>query len=563
MILASLRELAHRERLLENPDYEPKPVAWIVAINESGAVVHLIPTSGDDSPGKKRRPKVLSIPRRKGRTSGASADFLVDKSEYVLGIGKSPEESLRVRLRLFREAVERAHAATNNDALEAVLRFLADEDQRRRVAEMAGEYASNDLFAFEYEGKLVHDAPEIREYFSASRRGVKEGGSQCLICGNEGAIAKKHPSVQVPGGTTSGVALVSFNADAFESYGRDGNDNAPVCQDCADAYTTALKRLLSDRYPNPKHPGETMPRRYVRLSADTTAVYWADGEASIVNRLPDYFDTPRVEDVKELIESARKGNVPSGAPIRFYCLILSGGQGRAILRGTHTATIREIEQNVLGYFGSISIQSEQPLPLWALMKSLVLQGKLENLPPDLVTDVFLAVIFGREFPQTLLARAVGRCRAEQRVTRERAAVLRAYLIRNLEQEVSVGLDSDNVRPGYRLGRLMSVLERIQGAAQNNPNKTIVDRYYGAASTRPATVFPRLIALAQHHLAKLDTGLQVYYQRGLADVMNSITVFPTTLSLEEQGLFALGYYHQRQDFFTKQPAETDGKKGEAA
>lgn len=564
MILASLRELASREGLLENPDYEPKPVAWIISINASGAVMHVIPTSGTDSHGKKRRPKVLSIPRRKGRTSGASADFLVDKADYVLGIGPSSEESLAVRSKLFREAVEQAHAATGSAELEAVVRFLGDFEQRKRAAELAGEFASNDLFAFEVEGRLVHDVPAVKGYFSASRHRVKPGGAQCSICGNKGDIARKHPSVQVPGGTTSGVAVVSFNSRAFESYGREGNSNAPICQDCADAYTTALKRLLSDRYPDPKHVGEIMAKRFVRLSPNTTAVYWADEEASIVDRFADYFNAPRVEDVEELLEAVRKGRSPIGSPNRFYCLMISGGQGRAILRGTHTATILEVERNVLSYFQAVSIGTEQPLPLWMLMKSLVLQGKLENLPPALVTNVFVSVMFGREFPRTLLARAVGRCRAEQQVTRERAAVLRAFFIKNLGMEVSVGLDRDNAHAGYRLGRLMWLLEQVQNAAQTSKrNRTLVNRYYSAASTRPLTVFPRLIGLAQHHLAKLKPGLQHYFQCSIADVVNVLEAFPTTLTLEEQGLFALGYYHQRYESGTTTTPDSGDENGEAS
>lgn len=160
-----------------------------------------------------------------------------------------------------------------------------------------------------------------------------------------------------------------------------------------------------------------------------------------------------------------------------------------------------------------------------------------------------------------LARAVERCRAEREVARERAAVVKAYLIRNEKLEVNVALDRENSKPGYRLGRLMAVLERVQGAAQKR--QTVVERYYGAASTRPATVFPRLVGLAQHHLAKLKEGLAVHHQRLLGEVMDGVSEFPSTLNLEEQGLFALGYYHQRQDFYKKhedepeEPAEAEG------
>jgi CRISPR-associated protein Csd1 len=227
-----------------------------------------------------------------------------------------------------------------------------------------------------------------------------------------------------------------------------------------------------------------------------------------------------------------------------------------------------LERSMGAYFESIDIDSEGPLPLRRLLEALVLQRKLDNLPPQLATDVLMAVLFERKFPQTLLARAVGRCRAEQKVPCERAAILRAYLIRNLKQEVSVGLDKTNTSVGYRLGRLMAVLERAQDAAQGNPNKTIVDRYYGAASTRPGTVFPRLVALAQHHIAKLTGGLAAFYQSRVGEVMDGIAGFPATLSMEQQGLFALGYYHQRQDFYKKTDAgagksDTGSEKGEAA
>jgi CRISPR-associated protein Csd1 len=400
------------------------------------------------------------------------------------------------------------------------------------------------------------------------RRKNDEDATQCIICGSKSAPVDKHPGVKIPGGTTSGVALVSFNSDAFESYGLLRNENAPVCRDCADAYTTALSRLLSDRYPDPRHDGATLPRRFVRLSTDTTAVFWSDEEASVLDLLTNFFEAPRAEAVTALFESAYKGHAPAAVSNRFYCLILTGAQGRAIVRGMHTGTVAQVEANIRSYFRSVDIGSEQPLPLRPLMQSLVLQGKLENLAPGLVTDVFLAIVFGLRFPRTLLANAVGRCRAERKVTRERAALLRVYLIRNHNMEVNVSLDTDNLRVGYRLGRLMAVLERVQAAAQNNPNKTIVDRYYGAASTRPATVFPRLVALAQHHLAKLTGGLQFFYQSRLGEVIDGIAALPPTLSLEEQGLFALGYYHQRQEFFKKsgstpEAENTGSEKGEAA
>jgi CRISPR-associated protein Csd1 len=572
MILGSLCEVARRDGLLTNADYEPKPVAWIIAVGDGGKFVNLVPTAGDVEPGKKPKVKMFQIPRRAGRTSSAVADFLVDKSEYVLGVepdGKRSADDLRVRLGLFLRSVREAREATGNLALAAVEAFVESGEERGSAVGrvLAEGYKSNDLFAFEYHGRLVHELPEVREYFSRSRRAGTAGGVQCLICGSTAPPVKKHPAVRIPGGTTSGIALVSFNSDAFESYGLSRNENAPVCRNCADAYTTALNRLLSDRYPDPRLEGATLPRRFVRLSPDTTAVFWADQEAGVLDLFTSFFNAPRVESVRALLEAAHKNRTPELVSNRFYCLILSGGHGRAILRGMLTGMVAQVENNVGRYFESIDTGSDQPLPLFVLMRSLVLQGNLEHLAPGLVTDVFLAIVFGECFPQTLLVCTVGRCRVERQVTRERAAMLRAYLKRNANMEVTVGLDKENTSAGYRLGRLIAVLERLQRAAQNNPSKTIVDRYYGAASTRPAVVFPRLIAGAQHHLAKLAGGWAVFYQTRLGEVLDGIASFPQTLRLDEQGLFALGYYHQRQDFFKRRdsdPAsgENGSKQGDA-
>lgn len=557
MILASLRDMAIREGLVANPDYLAYPVAWIIHVGDGGQFLGLVRTGE----GKK-----LSIPRRVGRTSKAVADFLVDKSEYVLGVcrqeklakPRAPEE-LAKRLGLFRASVEAVWRETGSPALQAVVDFLGNSEERGRSAAeaSAGGYSNNDLFAFEYEGAFVHDLAEAQAYLSRSRASPPGPGVQCLVCGRPRPPVDKHPGIRVPGGSSSGVALVSFNSNAFESYGLSRNENAPVCQECADAYTTALARCLDRDYVDQE--GRVLSRRSVRLCPDTAAVYWAEGGSPVVDLFGGLFDAPTEEAVKHLFLAGHEGREPAPLHARFYCLLISGGQGRATLRGLHTQTLNAAEQNVREYFRMLDIGQEAPFPLWVLLRSLALQGKSDNLSPNLASDFFLAIVFGWPFPRTLLSTAVARCRAEQRVSRERAALLRACLIRNFRMEVGVSLDKDNVEPGYRLGRLLAVLERLQADAQNKPNKTIVDRFYGAASTRPATVFPSLMRLAQHHAAKLQSA--AYFQKRLGEVLDGLATFPPTLRLDEQGLFALGYYHQRQQFFRRKETETQAQTGE--
>lgn len=277
MILQSLRDLAVREHLLSNPDYEPKAVAWVIHVGDGGKFLGLVQTGE----GKK-----LNIPRRSGRTSAASPDFLVDKSEYVLGVCRQEQlpkprgpEDLAKRSGLFRAAVTAAYDSTGIAPLKAVIDFLTDTEERGRCAAAAEAegYKNNDLFAFHYQGDLVHDIPALQEYFSAWRASSTEPGVQCLVCGRTRAPVDKHPGIRVPGGTTSGVALVSFNSDAFESFGLSRNDNAPVCRECADAYTTALNRCLDPKYSD--QAGNVLSRRSVRLCPDTAAVYWSEKDA--------------------------------------------------------------------------------------------------------------------------------------------------------------------------------------------------------------------------------------------------------------------------------------------
>jgi len=560
MILASLKNMAQTEGLTEDLDYEPKPVAWVVSLDAQGRCIGLIPTAMPQGPKGKPVAKTMQIPRRAGRTSGDLADFLVDKPEYVLGIvpdtdlSEKRTQRLEPRRQLFLAEVEKAATAAANDDLRAVVAFLQSDSERSKCAGMLQQqgYASNDLLCFEVLGRLVHEEPQVRGYFSTRRAASSERNSQCLICGELRPPVDKHPSVQIRGGSSSGVALVSFNSAAFESFGWERNENAPICRNCAEAYTTGLRRLLSNRYPDPLHPGEFLPRRSVGLTGDTVAVLWADAESERLDWFADMFEKPDPQAVKSLLESPWKGRDTPELSARFYCLLISGGQGRATIRGMHTGVLGDVEANIREYFSAIGRLTETPVPLFFLLRSLAVQGKADNLPPSLAGDVFLAILFGFKYPHLLLASAVQRCRAEQKVSRERAAILQLYFQRNLQrQELTMGLNRESPDTGYRLGRLLAVLERLQGQANNNLNKTIVDRYYGAASTRPVTVFPSLIHLAQHHAGKARNA--GFFQKEIGEVLDAVENFPPHLSLEEQGLFALGYYHQRQEYFKKREA----------
>ncbi len=281
-------------------------------------------------------------------------------------------------------------------------------------------------------------------------------------------------------------------------------------------------------------------------------MFWADVESEGLDWFADIFEKSDPQAVKSLFESPHKGRDTAKLAARFYCLLLSGGQGRAIIRGMHTGVLGDVEDNIREYFSVMTPPSENPLPLYFLLRSLAVQGKADNLPPSLAGEVFLAILFGFKYPHSLLSSAVQRCRAEQKVSRERAAILQLYFQRNLKrQELTLGLNRESPDTGYRLGRLLAVLERLQGQANNSLNKTIVDRYYGAASTRPVTVFPSLIHLAQHHAGKARN--PGFFQKEIGEVLDAVQSFLSRTFRWKNRAFALGYYHQRQEYFKKREA----------
>lgn len=563
MILHELKALALREGLVADPALESKPVRWVIVLDEDGSYLSLRDTEQEVPlpEGKKGKPKrqaaMFAIPRRLGRTSNAVADFLVDKSEYVLGVepdGKRSSEDLLLRRTLFADLLRTASEDVSSAAGKVVAAFLSNDTERERCAvELADRgYAGNDLFTFRVDGNFLHENADLRGWW-ASRGASSEtqDGSvcrQCLLCGDHRPVVDKHDSLQIAGSVTSGVSLVTFNSAAFEKYGLERNDNAPICRDCMTAYVEGMRRLLNARYIDPRK-GEAFPVQNVRLSGDTTAAYWANIPDELVGTLSELMYAP--QKVRDVLTSPHRGQHSSSAAERFFCLVVSGAQGRAMLRSMHTGTLDELGKNLNVYFNAIRLEGDdgEPKPLGFLLRSLVLQGKLDRLPPRLAGEVFLGVLFGSKLPRLVLSAAVQRNRAEQKVSPERAALLQLYFVSHQQKEVPMrSLDSETNDAPYRLGRLLSAYEQLQRRAQGgNLNRTLVDRYFGAASTRPGTVFPQLVRLSQNHLSKLGRSAS-YYQEIITSIVDGIDRFPSMLTLEEQGRFALGYYHQRQAFF---------------
>lgn len=607
MILQALHRLAQDEELIGDPDNERKPVAYLVRVGDGGELfeiggTHTVPEA---KPGSKRRPrpvaKTMKVPREPGRTSADRANFLIDKAEYVLGIdpaGNRPPEKLANRFALFRERVAECLEATGDEGVAAALAFLDRLDAGEIDVELREETSGNELFAFVYGDDVspITQRPKVQEYWRAQRAALRpavtnEARGICLVTGEQTAPATKHTLLKhVPGAVTSGVPLVSFNRKAFESYGLKNNENAVVSPEAAEVYATALQRLLHPTPPHPERPGEILERRHLRLGADTTVCYWTAGGAQTFASI--FADLLRAGEVPEAYQSIWHGRL-SGilekddeALAPFYALILSGAQGRVIVRGWLESTVRQVARHLARYFEDIDIVSNTPpprkgalpprLPLGLLLESLGVMGKRETIAPQHAERLVQAALRGTPFPVAILQRAIQRERAEVRrdgwmdLRRRdaRAALIKAVLRRlpNRQlKEISSVLDPENTHPGYLLGRLMAVIERLQRLAQGDLNATVIDRYFSAASASPRTVFVRLLKNTRNHARKArdnprTRGSAIYLEKLLDELVTGFEPdqngFPAHLSLAEQGLFILGYHQQRHAF------NSGRKKGDA-
>ncbi|MCE5228989.1 type I-C CRISPR-associated protein Cas8c/Csd1 [bacterium] len=602
MILQALYALAQRENLVADPDFEPKPLCWVIEVNPEGRLIKIhdwrqAPTvEAADSKRKrsiKPKPKPYPLPREGARTSGDRAFLLHDKAEYIFGIdpaaGFKPGRRSKDRCALFKQRVADCYAATQDEAIGAILKLLEDLESGQQTVELAHDVGTSDLFGFLYTPDveiLVTDRPAFREYWHAQRGdGVQSNGytHECLITGEPCVPVDLFPGTKrVPGGTTSGVSLVSFNASAFDSQGWKSGANAPISRPAAEACGTALNRLMDPAYPDPMEQGVTLPRRNLRLSADTVVAYWAadSGDDHLCSSFGALFEV-HPEEVEEMYRSIWNGKPPLiENPSAFYALVLSGSQGRAIVRGWIETTVSRVLARLARWFDDLTIVRNAPLPknghhppafsMRSLLESIAPLGDSSQIPANLTAALARSALEGLPLPETVLARAVERHRAEMgqddwpALQRKdaRAALLKAVFRRNSQhihlKEIKPEMNPmDNQmqdRPGYLLGKLMAVLERLQQEALGDVNASVVDRYFSGASACPKSVFSRLLKNARHHASKAKDetgkgGIAFLLERlidTLADPFDpKNNGFPSSLSLENQGLFILGYHHMRK------------------
>ena len=576
MILQALK--SYYDRKAQDPDgqiappgFEWKEIPFIVVLDSEGHFVQIEDTRTVD--GKRKIAKPYLVPQGEKRARGVKPYRLWDNGEYIFSIGENIEKQKAFISRLD------DFLKSGDIGLLAMKRFLADhpEEQAKNSEAWVEIEETKPWIAFRLKGdtELICQRPKVIDALRSENPENQGQPMVCLVTGNRSTATRLQPSIKgVRGANTTGANIVSFNLRAFESYGKDGcqGENAPISESAAFAYTTALNHLLRR---------DSLQKIQV---GDATTVFWAEKPNTMETTFPEIFGEPHKDNpdekakaVEDLYRSVQNGAfVTDSDQTRFYVLGLSPNAARISIRFWHVATVNELAGRIRKHFDNLEIVHPpwEPrfIPLYRLLKSIAAQGKEDNIPPNLAGETIRSILSGSPYPELLLQAAIRRFRIPMgmKTPKERAdahsmeyfraALIKACISRcSNKEEITVSLDEDNTRPAYRLGRLFAVLERIQERASQNLNATIRDRFYGAASSTPGTVFPTLLKLKNHHISKLENkGEAVNLEKLVGAIMNGVAEFPFQLTLQDQGRFAIGYYHQRQAMFGKSDNHEKGE-----
>jgi len=586
-ILASLAKAYDRLPDKDRPPYRysSEKIGFVISLNEDGTVASV--TDLRSSQGKKRTPRFMQVPQPAKRTVAIAPNFLWDKTSYVLGVTGGPGRRLAAEHAAFVKRHLEATQGTDDAGLNAFRLFVGKWTAEQFTTPLWPEDMKDQNVVFALEGDrrrnvYLHDRQAARALWE------KQAGSAgaateaiCLVTGAKAPVARLHPAIKgVWGAQSSGASIVSFNLDAFTSYGHEQGDNAPVSESAAFKYTTVLNAFL----------GGKINRLQI---GDASTVFWADSsDSAAAAEAEGLFSAFYAPD--DAVEAGKIGGMlkrlRNGVPlkevdpklsegVRFCVLGLAPNAARLSIRFWLDDDFARLASNYQRFVADMRIEppprDEYPT-LWRYLAEIAVLGKRENVPPNLAGDWMRAILTGTPYPLTLLSTVLMRIRADKAVNALRAAMLRALLVRNFgmdpdrqtdkRKEAPVSLDPDNRNKGYLLGRLFAAYEQAQTAALGrNVNATIKDKFYGAASAQPRKVFALLDKGSANHLSKvgkLRPGQRVNLEKTIGGILEAMTPeadpFPASLTAQEQALFGLGYYHQRNEFFRGREITDEGK-----
>lgn len=590
MILQSLNNLYSRladdaAYEIAPPGFSPQKIGFRIILKPDGTLFAIEDARQPDEKGKLQNVVMLVPGEGKPSGSGLNPCTLWDNPAYLLGYKKPDKDEVKAAKEAARaiesfEASRSHHLALeqiiNDPGFSAVCRFFQQwtPDRVHEFPVIAEVGTGFGIFQIQGEKKPVHEEKMVLDWWRGTLDSEEKGETetaQCLLSGEPGAIARLHPKIKgVTGAQSAGASIVSFNASAYESYGKTQSYNAPVSETAAFQYGTALNSLLT---------GPQSGKHRLRVG-DTTAVFWTEKSSVVEDCLGELFgsgsqaveeiqDLGKREQIKRLLDAVRNGGNYQDLgenKTPFHILGLAPNAARVSIRFYHCSTTEDLLRKLHDHQQCLQIVRQFTEPggkrypdpefpaIWQILRETARVA--DEIPPLLGGALARSIIEGTPYPEGLFSAIIRRIRADRTINYLRAATLKAILVRNHKQPIPTMLDINNTDPAYLLGRLFSAIEKTQEDALGNVNAGIRDRFYSAASATPAAVFPRLLRNYQHHLSALSGGAKVNRERLIQEILSSIDAsgFPNQLSLKSQGIFAIGYYHQRKDFFTKKETQ---------
>lgn len=604
MILQRLNDLYYR--LAQNPDpdtglarvppygFTDENISYCLVLSKEGGLVDIQDVR--DTSEKKPKARRISVPQSFKRPGTIpKAFYLWDKTAYVLGVEGNKDKAAAKETPWVK--AEKAHAAfkklhldlldgQHDPGLSALRRFVLDwSPERFAHAPFTAEHLdANVVFKLDGELGFIHESAAAQRLWLSLLKPEASADDEasnvlgmCLVTGEQGALSRLHPAIKgVYGGQSSGGSIVSFNAEAYESFGKNQGDNAPVSEQAAFAYTTALNFLLRRQH------GQCLS------VGDTSTVFWAQAddarqEALAVDVFSAMLNPPAEDDGETKQVRLSLGKVAQGRPFqdiapdvdpntRFFVLGLAPNAARLSIRYWLDSSMGELGQCLSEHWADMQItpvpwKADHPPSVWRCLIETAPLRKTENIAPQLSGEWLRSVLTGQRYPRQLLTQILQRLRADGDINGLRAALIKAVLHRDhrkgfTKEAIPMSLEIEGSPLAYRLGCLFAVLEQAQRGALGDVNASIVDRYYGTASSVPYSVFPRLIAGCQNHLSKIrkdKPGYAVNIDKRLGGIVAGLpATFPKQLTIEQQGQFAVGYYHQKQAFFAKKGDASDAE-----
>ena len=562
MILKALYDYYNRCNNLPARGLEEKEIGFLIVLSPNGQFLRF-----EDCRTGKDRARAYLVKKHVGRSSAAVANYLYDNSAYVLGYSEKTNGKEQLYFDTFKEKVESIEDAfPDNKDITAIRKFYGNS--RDMIIELVSQDAlwedikknlskKYSIFSFRIEGdlKIVAEKKELLQL----ENGQDEANVThlCLVSGKHGPSVETTTATMIPGSQAI-AKLVSFQVNSgYDSYGKTKCGNAPISEEAEFAYTTALNSMLQKG------------SRNKFMLGSRTFVFWASNnneasmetEESLFDLLgfsEDANDDPNANlmKVRKVFESIYSGIMKTGLDDKFYILGLAPNSARIAVVYWSETTLKDFAEKILRHFSDMEIyatrKDKKPyMGIREIISSVTPGGKMSDATPNLPEAVVKSIFQGLPYPQTLYSACLRRIRAEQKLTITRAAIIKAYLNRqsNNNKKIDIMLDKDNNNQGYLCGRLFAVLDKIQEDANNS--SSIRERYMNAASATPSAVFATILNLSVHHSEKLDEGRRIYFEKLKQEILDKVSAdgFPTHLDLQDQGRFFVGYYHQRQDFFT--------------